>query len=81
MSQTIRKREEIPVEDTWKLEDLYASDEAWEQSLELLKQEGQTLAAFKGQLNQAETLYIHLPISINCYRTIQITERREKLKN
>ena len=25
----IRKRSEIPVEDTWALEDLYATDEAW----------------------------------------------------
>ena len=25
----IRKRSEIPVEDTWALEDLYASDELW----------------------------------------------------
>ena len=60
MSQTIRKREEIPVEDTWKLEDLYASDEAWEESLAQLKQEGQALAEFKGRLNRAETLYDYL---------------------
>ena len=29
----IRQRHEIPVEDTWKLEDLYVSDEAWEAEL------------------------------------------------
>ena len=32
----IRKREEIPVEDTWAVEDLYVSDEAWEEALNAL---------------------------------------------
>ena len=31
--EKIRKRSEIPVEDTWATEDLYATDEAWEQQL------------------------------------------------
>ena len=31
MAEKIRKRSEIPVEDTLALEDLYVSDEAWEQ--------------------------------------------------
>ena len=32
-AMTIRKRSEIPVEDTWAVEDLYVSDEAWEVEL------------------------------------------------
>ena len=32
----IRERSEIPVEDTWATEDLYATDEAWEAELATL---------------------------------------------
>ena len=60
MSQPIRKRAEIPVEDTWNLGDLYASDDAWEQDLEQLKQEGSLLAAYRDRLGQAESLYGYL---------------------
>ena len=60
MNQNIRKRSEIPVEDTWNLADLYATDAAWEQALEELKKEGQALAAYKGQLGQAQSLYNYL---------------------
>ena len=33
MAEKIRSREEIAREDTWAIEDLYASDEAWMQDL------------------------------------------------
>ena len=35
MEQTkvIRQRDQIPAEDKWAIEDLYASDELWEQEL------------------------------------------------
>jgi len=46
----IRKRSEIPVEDTWAIEDLYKTDEAWEQELATLTQDKETLAAFDGHL-------------------------------
>ena len=36
----LRKRNEIPVEDTWNLADLYPSDEAWEQEAATLETEG-----------------------------------------
>ena len=38
----IRKRSEIPVEDTWALEDLYVTDEAWEKELATLAEEMQS---------------------------------------
>ena len=54
----IRKRSEIPVEDTWALEDLYASDALWEQELETLEADRETLAAFDGHLEDSgESLY------------------------
>ena len=53
----IWKREEIPVEHTWATEDLYVSDEAWEEDLLKAAEEGKKLASFAGKLNNAENLY------------------------
>ena len=57
----IRKREEIPVEDTWALEDIYSSDEAWEQELATLSADREELESFSGRLaDSGETLYRYL---------------------
>jgi len=56
----IRKRSEIPVEDTWAIEDLYATDAAWEQDLEKMAQVKDTLASFAGRLADAQNLYDYL---------------------
>ena len=54
----IRKRSEIPVEDTWALEDIYASDEAWEQELATLSEDQAELESYVGHLaDNGETLY------------------------
>ena len=51
MSDTkIRKRHEIPVEDTWALEHLYETDEAWEQELASLEEDKVYLSSFAGKL-------------------------------
>ena len=52
MEQTnkIPKRSEIPVEDTWALEDLYINDEAWEQELASLEADRSVLAGFAGRI-------------------------------
>ena len=63
MSETtkIRKRSEIPVEDTWAIEDLYATDEAWEQELATLAEDEKALTAFAGKLGEsAENLYAYM---------------------
>jgi len=75
MSQPIRKRSEIPAEDTWDLSDLYISDEAWEQDLECLKEEGKTLASYKDQLSQARKLFEYLSAME------QADERADRLGN
>ncbi len=73
-NNTIRKREEIPVEDTWAIEDLYANDESWEQDLAWLEQERDELAKYAGHLSDnAQTLYDYL------YRTEQANERAGRL--
>jgi len=49
----IRNRSEIPVEDTWATEDMYASDAAWEQELATLEQDKETLAGYAGRLSES----------------------------
>ena len=57
MAEKIRSREEIAREDTWAIEDLYASDEAWMQDLEKLKGLGAKLPEYAGKLSaSAQTL-------------------------
>ena len=57
----IRKRSEIPTEDTWAIEDLYATDEAWEQDLQNLVADKEALASYAGKLGQSgKTLYDYL---------------------
>ncbi|MBE6982538.1 MAG: oligoendopeptidase F family protein, partial [Ruminococcaceae bacterium] len=72
----IRKRSEIPLEDTWAIEDLYPSDEAWEAELEALTRDSETLASYAGRLGEsAETLYNYL------YTMEQVNARGELLGN
>ncbi len=59
--QTIRTRDQIPQEDTWALEDLYDSDEAWEQELATVAEDQAYLEGFAGRLGEsAETLLSYL---------------------
>ena len=48
----IRSREEIPAEDKWAIEDLYATNELWEAELETLAQDREVLAAFAARLGE-----------------------------
>ena len=62
-SETIRARDQIPQEDTWALEDLYPSDESWEQALSALTARQSEAAAFAGKLGESgESLcaFLHL---------------------
>lgn len=62
-SETIRARDQIPQEDIWALEDLYPSDESWEQALSALTARQAEAAAFAGKLGESgETLcaFLHL---------------------
>ena len=74
-NQKIRTRAQIPVEDTWNLADLYPSDEAWEQDLQTLKQDGAALAAYAGRLGEAESLYAYLQTME------QVDEKADRLGN
>ncbi len=57
----IRRRSEIPEEDRWKTEDLYPTDEAWEQEAATLADEQKTLSGFAGRLGlSGDTLFQYL---------------------
>jgi len=57
-TNVIRKRSQIPAEDTWAIEDLYVSDEAWEQDLKTIDEDRKALEGFAGCLAESgKTLY------------------------
>ncbi len=57
----IRERHEIPEEDKWAIEDLYASDEAWEADLPGLEEDKKALLGFAGRLGESgRMLYAYL---------------------
>ena len=75
-TKKIRKREEIPAEDKWAIEDLYATDEAWEQELATLAEDQSFLVSFDGKLAEsAENLYVYLQ------RMEQLNAKAELLAN
>ena len=57
----IRARSEIPVEDTWATEDLYATDEAWEAELATLDADKEKIVSFAGRLGESgDVLFAYL---------------------
>ncbi len=60
----IPQRSEIALEDTWKVEDLFDCDEAWEQELVAVAEDGKVLAAFAGKLaTDPKALYEYLDLT------------------
>ena len=51
--KAIPKRSDIAVEDTWATEDLFPSDESWEQALATLQKDRDTLASYAGRLGES----------------------------
>ena len=45
----IPQRSEIAETDKWAIQDLYASDEAWDADLKLLEQAGDSLSTYAGK--------------------------------
>ena len=57
----IPQRSEIDAADKWAIEDLYATDEAWEADLKLLEAAGDTLSSYAGKLgDSADALLAYL---------------------
>ena len=51
MSERIPQRADIPAKDKWAIEDMYATDEAWEQEFARAKEMPAKLASYKGELS------------------------------
>ncbi|MGE5701834.1 MAG: oligoendopeptidase F [Clostridia bacterium] len=49
-SKTLPKRQDIPAEHKWKLEDIYATNDLWEQDVNKVKELTTKISAFKGTL-------------------------------
>lgn len=61
MAQKILKRSEVPVENTWNLADMFASDDAWLKEYEELKSFPEKIIEYKGKLGEsAKTLLAFL---------------------
>lgn len=61
MAERIPQRADVPAEHKWRLEDIYATDEAWEQDFAKAKSWPEKIASYKGQLcENADKLYEYL---------------------
>ncbi len=58
MPEQILKRNEVSVENTWNLKDIFESDECWQEEYEALNKITERITAFKGRLSDsAKTFY------------------------
>lgn len=62
-NKVVKKREEISLEDKWKLEKIYANEEAWEKDFNILKKESPKLREFAGKLNDKEEILKYLELN------------------
>lgn len=57
-TKELPKRSEIPVERTWKLEDIFSTDEEWEKELQALKNDFPSIEKYQGKIAEsAQNLY------------------------
>ena len=58
MAKELLKRSQVKVEDTWKVEDMYATVDDWKADLEVVKKLADELATYQGRMGEsAENLY------------------------
>ncbi|MGP4106691.1 oligoendopeptidase F [Virgibacillus sp. L01] len=73
-TKELPKRSEIPEEKTWKLEDIFKTDDAWEKELQSLKDDIPSIEKFQGEITEsAQNLYDVLKLQD------QLSERLGKL--
>ena len=60
-NRTYENRNDIPLEHRWATEDLYPSDQAWEEELQNMIEKGKEMAAYAGTLGRdAKTLLAYM---------------------
>ena len=63
MAKKIPERSEIPVQYTWNTDDLFVSDEAWQEAFDALQNKIPSLAAYAGRLSEsAAVLYEYVKL-------------------
>ncbi len=60
MSMEIKKRQDVKEEHKWRIDEIYASNDAFEKDLEKLKEEAPTLKKYQGKLHEKEHLLSYL---------------------
>lgn len=74
MSKSLPKRDELAIERTWRLEDMYASDEMWKEEFQNLQNDIPEIKTFQGRISESpDTLYNVLDLQD------QLTNRVKKL--
>lgn len=56
MAEMLKKRSEVRVEDTWRLEDIYETEELWESDFQKAKEMIASLKAYEGKLHEEDAL-------------------------
>lgn len=57
-TKELKSRSEVPVESTWRLEDIFATDEAWQEELKQLQEAIPEIEEYQGKLSEsADMLY------------------------
>lgn len=70
MSKQLLKRSQVAPENTWKLEDIYPDNGAWEKEYEAVKEKMAALAAYKGRLSDRAALLEVMVLSSECERKV-----------
>ena len=80
MNDRLPKREEVPAELTWRLEDIYSDEALWEQELQEAKELAEEVGKFEGRLGEsARNLYEALKIYDEAILTCATIRTREIL--
>ena len=67
MNDRLLKREEVPVEQTWRLEDIYPDEALWEEELQEAKSVAAKVKEYEGRLcESAQNLYEALKLYDDC---------------
>jgi oligoendopeptidase F len=56
-------RQDVPVEETWNLEDIYSDEKLWEQDFDKVGKMAEKLKEYDGKINDAQDLYQYLKLS------------------
>ena len=57
---TYKNRNEVPIQETWSLADIYPTISKWEQDYQLIENIGASLKQFDGKINDGHSLYEYL---------------------